>query len=50
MLSADVATNEPVRLVLSGPAAGTTGAMALAEACGLRDLTFDMGERPPTFP
>ncbi|MFN2599289.1 MAG: hydantoinase/oxoprolinase family protein [Pyrinomonadaceae bacterium] len=43
-VSAKVASREPVRTVLSGPAGGVVGALDAARAAGLRDIiTFDMG-------
>ncbi len=43
-LSAAVAGSQAVRTLLSGPAAGVTGALAVARSLGLeRVLTFDMG-------
>ncbi len=43
-ISAPLAAREAVRTVLSGPAAGVTGACAVARALGLRRvITFDMG-------
>ena len=42
--AAEVAVADPVTLLLSGPAGGVTGAVWVAQQCGLRDLlTFDMG-------
>jgi N-methylhydantoinase A len=42
--AAEVATESPVTMLLSGPAGGVTGAVWTAEQCGYRDLiTFDMG-------
>ena len=44
LASADVATHNPVSLLLSGPAGGVSGASWFAEQSGYRDfLTFDMG-------
>jgi N-methylhydantoinase A len=44
VISAGVAAAHPVRTVLSGPAAGVMGAMAIANAAGIGDIiTFDMG-------
>ena len=44
LASARVATDNPVSLLLSGPAGGVTGAVWAAEQTGHRDfLTFDMG-------
>jgi N-methylhydantoinase A len=44
LASARVATDNPVSLLLSGPAGGVTGAAWAAEQAGFRDfLTFDMG-------
>lgn len=44
IISAATASREPVRTVLSGPAGGVVGALALAKASGFpRVLTFDMG-------
>jgi N-methylhydantoinase A len=43
-LSLDEAIARPVRTVLSGPAAGVVGALAVARTLGVRDLlTLDMG-------
>lgn len=43
-ISADEASNEAVRTVLSGPAGGLVGAAAVAEQLGIdRFITFDMG-------
>ncbi len=43
-VSARLAIREPVRTILSGPAAGVVGAWELARAAGYRDiLSFDMG-------
>jgi N-methylhydantoinase A len=42
--SAESAIAAPVTILLSGPAGGVTGALWVAEQCGVRDfLTFDMG-------
>ncbi|CAN7691276.1 hydantoinase/oxoprolinase family protein [Mesorhizobium sp. LjRoot246] len=44
VISAETAQNFPVRTVLSGPAAGVTGATAVGRLSGFEDLiTFDMG-------
>lgn len=44
VISLDVAARLPVRTVLSGPAAGVIGALAVAEAAGLSNvISFDMG-------
>ncbi|HEY1949418.1 MAG TPA: hydantoinase/oxoprolinase family protein [Bryobacteraceae bacterium] len=44
IIPAFVAAREPVRTVLSGPAGGVVGALAVAKAAGYeRILTFDMG-------
>lgn len=44
IISLEVAARLPVRTVLSGPAAGVVGAIAVAEAAGITDvITFDMG-------
>ncbi len=44
IISAGIAAREPVRTILSGPAGGVVGAMAVAKAAGCaRILTFDMG-------
>ncbi len=44
LVSATVAADHPVNLLLSGPAGGVTGATWVAEQAGFRDfLTFDMG-------
>ncbi len=44
IVPAAVAAREPVRTILSGPAGGVVGAMAVAKAAGIpRILSFDMG-------
>ncbi|RIK43210.1 MAG: methylhydantoinase, partial [Chloroflexi bacterium] len=44
VISLDVAAETPVRTVLSGPAAGVTGALHVAELAGFANvITFDMG-------
>jgi len=44
IISARVAAQEPVRTILSGPAGGVVGAVAVARRCGFKKiLTFDMG-------
>lgn len=44
ILPAAMAMREPVRTILSGPAGGVVGALAVAQAAALkRILTFDMG-------
>ncbi len=44
ILPAAFAGREPVRTILSGPAGGVVGAMAVAKAAGIQHiLTFDMG-------
>lgn len=44
IVPAPVAMREPVRTILSGPAGGVVGAIAVARAAGFsRILTFDMG-------
>ncbi|HEX3681982.1 MAG TPA: hydantoinase/oxoprolinase family protein [Bryobacteraceae bacterium] len=44
IIPAGVAAREPVRTILSGPAGGVVGALAVARAAGFsRILTFDMG-------
>ena len=44
MVAADVASQFPVLTILSGPAAGVSGGIAVAEAAGLKDvITYDMG-------
>lgn len=44
LVSAQVAAENPVSLLLSGPAGGVTGAVWVAEQAGFKDLlTFDMG-------
>ena len=44
LMSSDQARAEPVRTLLSGPAGGVVGAVAVAAAAGLRDvITMDMG-------
>ncbi|MDX2031468.1 MAG: hydantoinase/oxoprolinase family protein [Blastocatellia bacterium] len=43
-ISAETASREPVRTILSGPAGGVVAAMRIGELAGVRDLlTFDMG-------
>ena len=43
-ISAERAKEEPVRIILSGPAAGVVGAFKIAKACGKqRIITLDMG-------
>ena len=43
-ISADMAMNEPVRTILSGPAGGVVGAFELGRRAGFdRLITFDMG-------
>jgi N-methylhydantoinase A len=43
-VSAAMASEEPVRAILSGPAGGVVGALRVCAAAGVRDLiTFDMG-------
>jgi N-methylhydantoinase A len=43
-VSARVASREPVRTILSGPAGGVVGALTAARAAGFPDIvTFDMG-------
>lgn len=43
-MSAETAGREPVRIVLSGPAGGVVGALAVARKSGFdRIITFDMG-------
>ncbi|MDT7603327.1 MAG: N-methylhydantoinase, partial [Acidobacteriota bacterium] len=43
-VSARVASREPVRTILSGPAGGVVGALSAARASGFPDIvTFDMG-------
>lgn len=43
-ISADLAANEPVRTILSGPAGGVVGALRTAVAAGIENvITFDMG-------
>jgi N-methylhydantoinase A len=43
-MSADDAAARPARTLLSGPAAGVMGALAVARACAVADaITFDMG-------
>ena len=43
-IGARLARDEPVRTILSGPAAGVIGAAELARAIGIdRFITFDMG-------
>ncbi len=44
VISAEAAARQPVRTVLSGPAAGVMGAIAIGAAAGLGHIiTFDMG-------
>ncbi len=44
IIAAKTAASEPVRTILSGPAGGVVGALAVAKAVGFeRILTFDMG-------
>lgn len=44
IVPASVAAREPVRTILSGPAGGVVGALAVARTAGFRRiLTFDMG-------
>ncbi|MBV8897889.1 MAG: hydantoinase/oxoprolinase family protein, partial [Acidobacteriaceae bacterium] len=44
IIAARTAAREPVRTILSGPAGGVVGALAVAKAAGFhRILTFDMG-------
>jgi N-methylhydantoinase A len=44
IIQARTAAREPVRTILSGPAGGVVGALAVAKAAGFeRILTFDMG-------
>lgn len=44
ILPAAFAAKEPVRTILSGPAGGVVGAMAITKAAGIEQiLTFDMG-------
>ncbi len=44
ILTAEIAAQEPVRTVLSGPAGGVIGALSIARAARIeRVLTFDMG-------
>jgi N-methylhydantoinase A len=44
IVPASLAAREPVRTILSGPAGGVVGAMAVAQEAGFtRALTFDMG-------
>ncbi len=44
IIPASMAAREPVRTILSGPAGGVVGALAVAKAAGFsRILTFDMG-------
>src|SRR5687767_4552578 len=43
-ISAEVAADEPVRTILSGPSGGVVGALRAARAAGIRNvITFDMG-------
>ncbi len=43
-ISADVATGEPVRTILSGPSGGVVGALRAAQSAGIQNvITFDMG-------
>lgn len=44
IIAADIAREQPVNTLLSGPAAGVQGATAIASQCGLSDvITMDMG-------
>jgi len=44
MSGASAAADSPVNMLMSGPAGGVTGAVWVAEQCGVSDLiTFDMG-------
>src|SRR5687768_7933218 len=43
-ISADLAAQEPVRTILSGPAGGVVGALSAANEAGFKNvITFDMG-------
>jgi N-methylhydantoinase A len=43
-ISAEVAAEEPVRTILSGPSGGVVGALRAARSAGLKNvITFDMG-------
>ena len=43
-ISAEMAADEPVRTILSGPSGGVVGALRAARAAGLKNIiTFDMG-------
>ena len=43
-ISADVAAEEPVRTILSGPSGGVVGALRVAKSAGIQNvITFDMG-------
>jgi N-methylhydantoinase A len=43
-ISADLAAQEPVRTILSGPAGGVVGALRAAKSAGFKNvITFDMG-------
>ncbi len=43
-ISAEVAAEEPVRTILSGPSGGVVGALRAARAAGIKNvITFDMG-------
>jgi len=43
-ISADVAADEPVRTILSGPSGGVVGALRAARSAGIKNvITFDMG-------
>ena len=43
-ISADVAAEEPVRTILSGPSGGVVGALRAGHSAGIRNvITFDMG-------
>ncbi len=43
-ISADVASVEPVRTILSGPSGGVVGALRAAQSAGIQNvITFDMG-------
>lgn len=44
LVAARAAEEDPVSMLMSGPAGGVTGALRVAEQAGIRDfLTFDMG-------
>ncbi|MGE4293251.1 MAG: hydantoinase/oxoprolinase family protein [Desulfovibrio sp.] len=51
IISSEVAAAEPVRTILSGPAGGVVGALAVGRAAGFdRLMTFDMGGTSTAVP